>query len=64
MGKQWVGPRGWDVELILLDGRPRLRARQYGVLSDYCATIIELERLLLRAGLTMADLGEVLPRSR
>ncbi|WP_285699741.1 transposase [Actinomadura sp. NBRC 104412] len=61
MGRRWVGPRGWDVELIRLDGRSILRARQHGVLRGYYATIAELEVVLAAAGLTMADLVEVLP---
>ncbi|WP_433465692.1 hypothetical protein [Spirillospora sp. CA-128828] len=57
---RWVGPRGWDVELIRLDGRPVLRARQHRCLVDYCASVPALELVLTRAGLTTADLVEVL----
>lgn len=49
------------MELIRLDGRPVLRARQHGVLSRYCVTVAELEAVLAGARLTMADLVEVLP---
>lgn len=59
MGQKWIGPRGWDVELIQLNGRPTLRARQYGMERGYCATVAELERLLARDGLTFGDLEEV-----
>jgi hypothetical protein len=59
-----VGPRGWDVELIRLDGRPVLRARQFGVLGGYCTRIAELEALLAAARLTTADLVEVLTPER
>jgi len=57
---KWIGPRGWDVELIRLDGRAVFRARQHRCLVDYCATVKALEVLLARAGLTTADLAEVL----
>ncbi len=49
------------MELIRLDGRSVLRARQYGVLGGYCATIADLEVLLAAARLTLDDLVEVLP---
>ncbi|MBG6089798.1 hypothetical protein [Actinomadura viridis] len=61
---RWVARRGWDVELIRLDGREVLRARQFGSLHAYCATVRELEVLLRRGGLTLADLIEVLPTAR
>ncbi|TDB88368.1 hypothetical protein E1264_11850 [Actinomadura sp. KC216] len=57
---RWVGPRGWDVELIKLDGQPVLRARQHRCLVDYCASVLDLETVLARGGLTTADLVEVL----
>jgi hypothetical protein len=58
--KRWVGPRGWHVELIRLDGRPVLKAEQHGVIAAYCATVAELEAILAKARLTVADLAEVL----
>ncbi|MFB4307007.1 hypothetical protein [Actinomadura sp. GTD37] len=55
-----MGPRGWDVELIRLDGRTVFRARQHRMLVGYCANVRALEVVLARAGLTTADLVEVL----
>lgn len=61
---RWVGPRGWDVEVISLNGRRMFRARQHNVLRGYCATIRELEAVLAAGRLSMADLVEVLPKRR
>ncbi|GAA2615117.1 transposase [Actinomadura fulvescens] len=64
MGARWVGPQGWDVEHIVLQGRPCLRARRHGYLQGYCYSVDELTRLLGQSGLTLDYLVEVLPFRR
>ncbi|WP_344547229.1 hypothetical protein [Actinomadura fulvescens] len=61
MGMRWVAPDGWDVEHIVLNGRPCLRARRHGYLQGYCYSIEELARLLDRWGLALEYLVETLP---
>ncbi|WP_170177811.1 hypothetical protein [Thermomonospora umbrina] len=40
MRNQWVfGP--WDVEVIRLDGRERIRVRCHGVLIRYCRSVVD-----------------------
>jgi hypothetical protein len=51
---RWVGVGGWEVELVVLNGRPRLRVRHLGYHVAYCRTVSELA-----AHVDLADLVEV-----
>ncbi|MFB4315827.1 hypothetical protein [Actinomadura sp. 21ATH] len=64
MSRRWVAPGGWDIELIDLDGVALLRVRYLRYLRGYCRTVHEVAALLEPAGLTMADLVEMLPTAR
>ncbi len=61
MGTRWTveGRDGWDIELIVLDERPVWRVRQHRMLVGDARTPGELERLLARHGIGLADLTEI-----
>jgi hypothetical protein len=61
VGARWTvqGKPGWEIEAIRLDGRDTIRVRHHGVLVAYCSSGVELERVLGRHGITLADLVEV-----
>lgn len=53
---RWVGTDGWEVEGIVLDGRPLLRVQHLGYLVAYCRTVSEVAQHV-----DLADLVEVVP---
>lgn len=60
MPGRWTARGGWTVEAIVLDDRPcyRVTWRGYLVGDAYCHRLADLERLLGRYGLDLADLVE------
>lgn len=61
MGQKWTiqDRPEWDIEAIVLDRRQVLRVRLHRSLIGYAATMADLETMLTRYGLTLADLVEV-----
>ncbi|MGI8333499.1 hypothetical protein ACRYCC_26400 [Actinomadura scrupuli] len=59
MGQRWTAPGGWDVEAIVLNGRPCLRVRLHRSLVGYAYSMAELERMLVVFGISVSDLVEV-----
>lgn len=61
MGTRWTvtGKPGWDIEAIRLDGRDTIRVRQHGTLIAYCSSTADLEWVLRRHAIALADLVEV-----
>jgi hypothetical protein len=63
VGKRWEGPGGLDVEVISLDRCEVMRVRRHRVLMSDCRSVADLEEVLRRCGLTLADLEETGPRT-
>lgn len=61
MGQRWTirGKPSWDIEAIVLDGKPCFRVRYYRGFLGYCYSVDELRRLLELRDLGLADLIEV-----
>jgi len=58
MGQRWTAPDGWEVEGIRLGERDCFRVRHHKALIGYAYTLVELEQMLRRHGLAVADLTE------
>lgn len=58
VGAKWVGPRGWEFEHIVLDGRECIRVRHHGA-GWYFYSEIEFLRFLAEQRLTLDQFDEV-----
>lgn len=61
MGARWrvEDKPGWDIEQITLGRRPVLRVRLHKSLIGYAGNLAELEVMLARWRISLADLVEV-----